>query len=136
MGYHKPIDPQIIWEYAIRELTSAKNITSNNNVVDQSVWEYATRELTSLSNLFSFTDVDPYQHYVIPKGLHYAILKNRYNGSNTVSLQVNDNGTWKTFKQISLADDEVKEVGMLISDGENLKFYSYRIYSVFLFTLG
>ena len=43
MGYHKPVDPRDIWEYAIRKLTDVSNI-----------WEYATRKLTDVSNIWQY----------------------------------------------------------------------------------
>ena len=72
MAYFAPIKAKDVWEYIARTLTSAENITSDGNPIDQSkianldvavstrsshspadVWSYSSRTLTSAENITS-----------------------------------------------------------------------------------
>jgi len=112
MGNSHGIVVKRIWEYATRELTSAKNITSDGNVIDQTkianldvavstrsshsvadVWSYVTRTLTQ--DHFPFWTEVVSQQYV----------KTDISGSATYSynIQPSSGETWVVFIDASLS---------------------------------
>lgn len=69
MGNTHGITPKKIWEYAVRELTSAENITSDGNPIDQNKIAYLDASISSRSS-HSVADIWSYDYkyaYIIPK---------------------------------------------------------------------
>jgi len=121
MGYHKPVDPRDIWEYATRKLTDVSNVWeyATRKLTDVSnVWEYATRKLTE-EILFTSVDVND-SGYILPEGLLYIIVYNPFGHTNDYYLEVNDGTSWIAIDDTDLSAYELRSYHLL-SDNEHLR---------------